>query len=247
MPLVADDADETVDPSTPWTIHVASAMVQVSSVLLNELLSKRFFQMLIEWCDTPCQILGLTCIVSCSLGLFSFLLNALSARDACWKFVHSTLVPCSPSPSNNILVLVDFPLTCPRQDALSRDSTSFWTPSIAGGVGQSLVSHVIDCTFRDHHRWVDMNVYFDDHEMRIVTGQESPDRPSCARRLFQEAYQLGSCCMPPSLCSFDTGWKRYEMNELLRFSGTTEESSMSIFASFFGYCAQGKVHFCGGL
>ena len=33
-------------------------------------------------------------------------------------------------------------------------------------VGQSLVSLLIDGTFRDHHRWVETNVYCDDHEMR---------------------------------------------------------------------------------
>ena len=61
---------------------------------------------------------------------------------------------------------------------------AFWS-SGPGGVGQSLVSHLIDSTFRDHHRWVDMKVYYDDHEMwkqadlltiaLIVTGQESSD------------------------------------------------------------------------
>ena len=38
--------------SVPWTVHVANALVRVSGALLSHLVSKKFFQMLIEWCDT---------------------------------------------------------------------------------------------------------------------------------------------------------------------------------------------------
>ena len=38
--------------SVPWTVHVANALVRVSGALLSQLVSKKFFQMLIEWCDT---------------------------------------------------------------------------------------------------------------------------------------------------------------------------------------------------
>ena len=224
MPLVADDADETEDPTIPWTIHVANAMFKVSSVLLNQLLSKRFFQMLVEWCDTPCQILSLTCTSSCTL-VFFFISSecnlqftgsgprepGLAAKYACWKFVHSTLVPCSPSPSNNIYVSVDYPLTCPCQEGdvtRLREflASTYWSNEAALQCMFAAIALVLhdfkrrssilvqwarrsgsesDSTFRDHHRWVDMNVYYDDHEMRkqadllagalSVMGQESPD------------------------------------------------------------------------
>ena len=37
-----------------WTLHVANAVIRVTTSLLSQLVSKMFFQMLIEWSDTPC-------------------------------------------------------------------------------------------------------------------------------------------------------------------------------------------------
>ena len=104
---------------------------------------------------------------------------------------------------------------------------------------------LIVSTFKDHHRWVDMNVYHDDHEMRkqadlftgasIVTGQESPDTDRRMREdIFKKhisgdpvARRLPNAVLAKMVSL--TGRKRYDMNELLRCSGTTEESFMSIF------------------
>lgn len=121
---------------------------------------------------------------------------------------------------------------------------AFWS-SGPGGVGQSLVSHLIDATFADGHRWVDMNVYFSDNEMRkqaellagaiVVTGQESPETDQAMREDVFKRHITGdpiSCRLPYAVLTKMialVGWKRYEMNELLRFAGTTEHSFMSVF------------------
>ena len=48
-------------PGVPWTVHVANALIRVSSTLLSHLMAKRFYQMLVEWCATPC--LGLNILL----------------------------------------------------------------------------------------------------------------------------------------------------------------------------------------
>jgi len=121
---------------------------------------------------------------------------------------------------------------------------AFWSRG-PGGVGQSLVSHLIDATFGRAHRWVDMNVYFAEGEMRkqaellagalVVTGQESPERNTPMREDIFKRHISGdpvSCRLPYAVLTKMIelrGWKRYEMNELLRFTGTSEDSFMSLF------------------
>ena len=61
---------------------------------------------------------------------------------------------------------------------------AIWTVG-PGGVGQSLLSHLIATTFGSLHSFLDLNIYFTEDEFRkqceglvgrlVVTGQESPD------------------------------------------------------------------------
>lgn len=67
---------------------------------------------------------------------------------------------------------------------------AFWSTG-PGAVGQSLASHLIATAFGKNHAWVDMNVYYDQHEMRkqadllyqaiITTGQEAPNTDQTMR------------------------------------------------------------------
>ena len=121
---------------------------------------------------------------------------------------------------------------------------AFWSRG-PGGVGQSLMSHLLATALGNLHRWVDMQVYFSDDEMRkqsellvgglVVTGQESPE---VERRMREDVFKKHisadpvSCRLPYAVVTRMvslTGWNRYEMNELMRFTGTTEESFDSIF------------------
>ena len=45
----------------------------------------------------------------------------------------------------------------------------FWTVG-PGGVGQSLLTHLIDNAFSGLHAFLDTNVYYDDHELRKQVG-----------------------------------------------------------------------------
>ena len=59
LPLHAAPAEDAEDINVPWTLHVANAVIRVTTSLLSQLVSKMFFQMLIEWSDTPCLSLEL--------------------------------------------------------------------------------------------------------------------------------------------------------------------------------------------
>ena len=44
--------------------------------------------------------------------------------------------------------------------------TRAWWSKGPGGVGQSLVSHLLDNFLGGNHRFIDMNIYFSDDELR---------------------------------------------------------------------------------
>ena len=134
---------------------------------------------------------------------------------------------------------------------------TFWS-SGPGGVGQSLMSHLIDSTFGDLHRWVDMSVYISDDEMRkqcelllgslVVTGQESPetDRPM-REDIFKRHISENpvACRLPYAVVTKMVtlpGWKRYEMNELLRFKERYHRGLVHVGdEALVGHRSQGQV------
>ena len=102
------------------------------TVLLSHLLSKRFDQMLIEWCDTPCPALR-----SGSCLSPSFLRFFLIGR----------------TPENEARV--------------------FWS-SGPGGVGQSLMSHLLASAFGGLHWCVDMGEIFNDPRVQLLLPSQPP-------------------------------------------------------------------------
>ena len=90
-----------------------------------------------------------------------------------------------------------------------------------------------------------MQVYFSDDEMRkqadlllhgiITTGQESPETD---KRMREDVYKKHvsadplSCRLPYAVLTRMVslvGWKRFEMNDIMRFLGTSEASFNSIY------------------
>ena len=80
---------------------------------------------------------------------------------------------------------------------------AFWTLG-AGGVGQSLFSHLIATLFGEGHAFVDMNCYYSDDELRkqaegmvgklVVTGQEVPETKRTMREdLYKNTFRLIQC------------------------------------------------------
>ena len=121
---------------------------------------------------------------------------------------------------------------------------AFWSTG-PGGVGQSLTSHLMASAFGRYHAFVDMNIYFSDDEMRkqselllhalVTTGQEAPDTE---RRMREDVYKRHisadpvPCRLPYAILTKMVtlcGWKRFEMNETLKFAGTGESSFNSVF------------------
>ena len=115
---------------------------------------------------------------------------------------------------------------------------AFWSKG-PGGVGQSLESHRIANLFGPLHAFLDMNIYYSDDELRkqceniagkgVVTGQEAEDG---RQGLKQDLYKKHISADPvPGRLPYSivtrlielVGWKRFETNRVMRFSGITEE------------------------
>jgi len=113
-----------------------------------------------------------------------------------------------------------------------------------GGVGQSLYSSHLAAMYGHNHAVFDPNVWYQDDELRkqieqfadcmIITGQEAPEGGRKLREdLFKKTMSAdGIAGRKPY--GFTTrmlqceGWKRLEVNKLIRFVGVTEENFNSI-------------------
>ena len=116
----------------------------------------------------------------------------------------------------------------------------FWTVG-PGGVGQSLTSHHLDAMCPGLHGFIDTNVYYSDDELRkraeglvgklITTGQEAVE--GSARAMREDVHKKHASADPVAArlpygivtkMVQLVGWKRMEMNRLIRFQGVTETS-----------------------
>ena len=115
-----------------------------------------------------------------------------------------------------------------------------------GGVGQSLFTALLEALLGHNHGCLDMNIYFSDDEMRkqaayivgklVVTGQEAVQGSS--RQLREDLYKkhISADKIPERLpyAIVTTlvelnGWKRFELNTPVRFSGVNEDNYWSLF------------------
>ena len=107
-----------------------------------------------------------------------------------------------------------------------------------------MTSHLIATACGKYHAWVDMGIYFSDDEMRkqaelllnapVTTGQEPLETVRCMRKDVYKKHisaDPAACRLPYAILTKMValrGWKRYEMNETMRFSATGESSFNSI-------------------
>ena len=105
------------------------------------------------------------------------------------------------------------------------------------GVGQSLYSSHLDAVYVSNHAFIDPQIWYDEHEMRkqveqsagcfILTAQEKPENARKMREnLFKKTMSAdGIAGRRPYGISTRmielVGWKRYEVNSMVRFSGVT--------------------------
>ena len=121
---------------------------------------------------------------------------------------------------------------------------AWWTVG-PGGVGQSLNSCLIANLFgRDHH-YMDMNLFYEEGEMRkqgdsmaghrVFTGQEAITNAKQKMRedLYKKLLSADPIAvrLPYAIVTKMvelTGWKRFELNMLISFGGVTEANFDSI-------------------
>ncbi len=121
---------------------------------------------------------------------------------------------------------------------------AFWGVG-PGGVGQSLFTCHIAAIVGRLHAFLDTNIYYTDDELRkqadnlvgklIVTGQEAVEGGS--RRMREDLYKNHVSADPiPARLPYGIvtklvelpGWKRLELNSLVKFSGVTDSNFNSI-------------------
>ena len=122
----------------------------------------------------------------------------------------------------------------------------FFVPqSRVPGVGQSLYSSHLDAVYKPNHKFIDPNIWYDETEMRkqveqaagcfILTAQEKPENCRKMREdLFKKTMSAdGIAGRKPY--GYETrmielvGWKRYEVNSMIRFTGVSEKYFYSVF------------------
>ena len=113
-----------------------------------------------------------------------------------------------------------------------------------GGVGQSLYSMLLANVYKTVHSYFDPNIWYLDEELRkqvesfvgcmILTGQECPET---TRRMREDLYKKTMSAdgisgrKPYGITTkmFElVGWKRIELNRMMRFQGVTCANFMSI-------------------
>ena len=121
---------------------------------------------------------------------------------------------------------------------------AWWTIG-PGGVGQSLKSCLIANLFGHSHHYMDMNVFYDDSEIRkqgenmagssVFTGQEAITTAKQKMRedLYKKLLSADPIAvrLPYAIVTKMvelTGWKRFELNMLISFGGVTESNFDSI-------------------
>ncbi|CAE7796366.1 unnamed protein product [Symbiodinium sp. CCMP2592] len=113
-----------------------------------------------------------------------------------------------------------------------------------GGVGQSLYSAHLDAVYSPNHKFIDPNIWYDESEMRkqveqsagcfILTAQEAPETNKKMREdLFKKTMSADGIAgrrpygMQTRMIEL-VGWKRYELNRLLKFQGVCEQNLPSV-------------------
>ena len=108
------------------------------------------------------------------------------------------------------------------------------------GVGQSLYSSHLHAVYSPNHAFIDPNIWYDEHEMRkqieqsagcfILTAQEKPENSRRMREdLFKKTMSADGIAgrrpygLQTRMIEF-VGWKRYEVNSMIRFANVCERN-----------------------
>ena len=207
---------------------LAGALARTCASLVRELLGRTIITHFVEWCETPCpKVPGFALADTC----FLFDCDGKPLSSAPKRPCNNIYVYLPHSLSD--------PLEADAQRRLRAFwSTTFWSNAHAlecqmaamalalrgrnidrafwsqgpGGVGQSLESHRVAAMFGPLHGFLDLNIYFDDSELRkqsenlvgklVTTGQEAEDgRGGMTQDLRKKTYQRRPLAVPTSVCN----------------------------------------------
>ena len=205
-----------IDPLDPWTLNVANTVLRVSQVLMEKLLSDRFFSYICEWCETPR-------LYQPGVAYTNLSLRYVDTPTSDGVYVEQV----QRNASNNLYLRIPHPLQDTVSVAIMDQlevyyQNSFWRiPEVfeciqaaqalckrginvdrlfigmsPGGVGQSVFSAHLAAIYGHNHHYYDPNVWCNDDEMRkqvegiagavVFTGQEAPDN---ARHLKEDLFK----------------------------------------------------------
>ena len=246
--------------SAGWGPWLAQTVSKVRATATSLLCAKKVVPFLVEWCDTPiCKAQGFSSKDACFLfekdgagmrqvkkspdhNVYMYVPQSLhdpvlaTNAQRLRRFLSTTFFQNEPALRCHFaafaLVLRGFNI-----------DRAFWTLG-QGGVGQSLLSHLVSSVFAENHAFLDMNMYYTDDELRkqgellcgkaVVTGQEMPN---CTKEMREDLYKKHvsadpvSCRLPYAVVTKQIqleGLKRFEMNQPPRFTSTGEGAFNSI-------------------
>ena len=251
---------EAVEEQLEQGPFFAKMVQRISVTLQRELLGTKIIKHYAEWCSSPRQASSGACFG-----------DACLIFDASGRVTSVDKTPCQNVYIHIPHNLHDPVLSDARQTVKRFLSSTFWGNSHAldcqlaamclvlqgmnidrcfwtvgpGGVGQSLLTHLIDNAFSGLHAFLDTNVYYDDHELRkqaetlvhklITTGQEAVEN---SKHGFREDLYKKHISADPIAARLPYGivthlvslygWKRLELNKLIKFTGVTLPSVDSI-------------------
>jgi len=231
------------DGDAKWHVRTAILLAKLSASLCCSLLHTRLFTFFTEWCNTPSEAEPGAAFTDACMKFSDV------ARDG--RFTY--LVP--KGPEQNIYLYIDHPLRDPVEENASARvkrfyAQTFWGNGLAfecqlaalclafrgknvdrafwgvgpGGVGQSLFSSHLATLLGRRHAFLHTNVFHTDDELRkqadimlysvVIAGQEAVE--NAAKPMRQRLVGL-------------VGWKRLELNSLLRFTGISEKTLLEHF------------------
>ncbi|CAK0879999.1 unnamed protein product [Prorocentrum cordatum] len=237
-------------PRQPQGVFVAKAAQEISAALQQELLARKLITYYSEWCNLPrlaragVAFQDSRCLFA-ENGPLEFVDKALgnnvyvyiphnlkypvlqSAETRLHKFLSQTFW------GNSLALecqLAATALTLQRHNI----DRCFWTVG-PGGVGQSILAHLIHNVFRGRHAFWGTNIHFSDDELRkqadgligklITTVQEAVDNSKHGFRedLFKKhisADPIARVCLYGIATRLIEvpGWKRLELHRLIQFT-----------------------------
>ena len=251
-------SDDVEQPG--WGPFLATTMAKVRSTTTNLLCARKCVPFLVEWCDTPrVQTEGFACRDACFLfskdgvgltrtpkapdsNVYFYLPQSMHDAVQASHVTRLRRFLCTTFHDNAPALECHFAAFALVLRGFNIDR-AFWTLG-QGGVGQSLLSHLVATVFGDNHCFLDMNMYYTDDELRkqgellcgktVVTGQEMPN---CSREMREDLYKKHvsadpvSCRLPYAVVTKQVqleGLKRFEMNQPPRFHATGEAAFNSI-------------------